>query len=137
MRVSQKLEYACRAMAQLAKQADGKTITRLDEIAQREDISSNFLVQILNDLRRSGLVTSKRGKHGGYLLPGKPEEITLYDIVQSVEPNLLDDTTVTEGDSGSGVNKAWQEAGKAFSEHLKKTKLSALIEEEDTPMFYI
>ncbi len=65
MRVSQKLEYACRAMAQLAKQADGKTITRLDEIAQREAVSSNFLVQILNDLRRSGLVTSKRGKFGG------------------------------------------------------------------------
>ncbi len=124
-------------MAQLAKQADGKTITRLDEIAQREDISSNFLVQILNDLRRSGLVTSKRGKHGGYHLSGKPDQVTLYDIVQSVEPNLLENTTVNEGASGSGVNKAWTGASNAFSQHLKNTSLSTLIEEQDTPMFYI
>ena len=124
-------------MAQLAKQADGKTITRLDEIAQREDISSNFLVQILNDLRRSGLVTSKRGKLGGYLLASKPEDISLYEIVQSVEPNLLEDTTVNEGSSGAGVSKAWQEASLIFSEYLKKTKLSKLIEEQESPMFYI
>ena len=39
MRISQKLEYASRAMLQLAKHADGHTITRLDEIAQREDVS--------------------------------------------------------------------------------------------------
>ncbi len=124
-------------MAQLAKQADAKTITRLDEIAQREDISSNFLVQILNDLRRSGLVSSKRGKLGGYLLAQKADEISLFDIVQSVEPNLLDDTTVSEGSSGSGVNKAWKKAGAVFSAHLKQTTLSTLIEDEDTPMFYI
>ncbi|MEO1857046.1 MAG: Rrf2 family transcriptional regulator [Rubritalea sp.] len=137
MRVSQKLEYACRAMAQLAKQADGKTITRLDEIAQREAVSSNFLVQILNDLRRSGLVTSKRGKFGGYLLSGKPGDISLYDIVQSVEPTLLEDTTNTEGASGNAVNKAWSTASANFAASLKTIKLATLTETDSGPMFYI
>lgn len=137
MRVSQKLEYACRAMAQLAKQADGKTITRLDEIAQREAISANFLVQILNDLRRSGLVTSKRGKFGGYLLSGKAEDITMFDIVQSVEPTLLEDTTVNEGESGVAVSKVWQSTGLAFVSALKATKLTSLTEDNSEPMFYI
>ena len=64
-------------MAQLAKRHDGRTITRLDELAQREAVSANFLVQILNDLRRAGLVESRRGKSGGYLLARKPDTIQL------------------------------------------------------------
>ncbi|MFC4994053.1 RrF2 family transcriptional regulator [Rubritalea tangerina] len=137
VRVSQKLEYACRAMAQLAKQADGKTITRLDEIAQREAVSSNFLVQILNDLRRSGLITSKRGKFGGYLLTGKAEDISLYDIVQSVEPTLLENTTSSEGQSGASVSKVWHSASNHFASQLKETKLSSMAESDAGPMFYI
>ncbi|MFC5049632.1 RrF2 family transcriptional regulator [Rubritalea spongiae] len=137
MRVSQKLEYACRAMTQLAKHADGKTITRLDEVAKRESVSANFLVQILNDLRRSGLVTSKRGKLGGYLLSGKAEDISLYDIVLAVEPTLLEDTTTSEGESGAAVRKTWQLTSAALTESLTKTKLSSLVESDDGPMFYI
>jgi len=124
-------------MAQLAKQADAKTITRLDEIAQREAVSSNFLVQILNDLRRSGLVTSKRGKFGGYLLSGKAENITLFDIVQSVEPTLLEDTTNPDGASGAAVNKAWSAASTSFAANLKTIKLTALTDTDSSPMFYI
>ena len=124
-------------MAQLAKRADGKTITRLEEIAQREAVSANFLVQILNDLRRSGLVTSKRGKFGGYLLTGKPEDISLYDIVLSVEPTLLEDTTISEGESGGAVSKVWSSTSDAFSIQLKETKLTALAEDNSGPMFYI
>lgn len=124
-------------MAQLAKHADGKTITRLDEIAQREAVSANFLVQILNDLRRSGLVTSKRGKFGGYLLSGKAEDISLFDIVQSVEPTLLEDTTASQGESGAAVSKIWSTTSSTFTAALKETKLSSFIEDDSGPMFYI
>lgn len=124
-------------MAQLAKHADGKTITRLDEIAQRESISANFLVQILNDLRRSGLVTSKRGKFGGYLLSGKAEDVSLFDIVQAVEPTLLEDTTTSEGESGDAVSKTWSLTSEALTKALSDTKLSALTKVDDGPMFYI
>jgi Rrf2 family protein len=124
-------------MAQLAKHADGKTITRLDEIAQRESISANFLVQILNDLRRSGLVTSKRGKFGGYLLSGKAEDVSLFDIVQAVEPPLLEDTTTSEGESGDAVSKTWSLTSEALEKSLTETKLSALAKSDDGPMFYI
>lgn len=124
-------------MAQLAKHADGKTITRLDEIAQREAVSANFLVQILNDLRRSGLVTSKRGKFGGYLLSGKAEDISLFDIVQAVEPTLLEDTTASVGESGEGVSKVWSATSQVFSAALKQTKLSEFAEDSTGAMFYI
>ena len=65
VKVSQKLEYACRAAVCLARHYDGATVVKLEDIAQQEDISASFLVQILNELKRFGLVDSKRGKAGG------------------------------------------------------------------------
>ena len=52
-------------------------------------MSANFLVQILNDLRRAGLVTSRRGQAGGYLLARAPQDVTLRQVVEAVDPALL------------------------------------------------
>jgi Rrf2 family protein len=137
MRISQKLDYACRAMVQLAKRHDGRTITRLDELAQREAVSANFLVQILNDLRRAGLVESRRGKSGGYLLSRKPDSITLREIVDAVEPSLLSFSTHTEGDSGTSVRAAWETVALELRNHLGRITLVKLAERSEAPMFYI
>lgn len=124
-------------MAQLAKHADGQTITRLEEIAQREAVSANFLVQILNDLRRAGLVTSKRGKLGGYHLAGKADEISLFDIIQAVEPTVLTLSTSNAGDSGLHVSQAWKQASDALVKSLKDINLNNLSGLGGDPMFYI
>ncbi len=137
MRISQKLEYACRALAQLAKNFDGQTITRLDEIAQREAVSANFLVQILNDLRKSGLINSKRGKMGGYLLAKPAKSITLYEIVNSVEPTLIDKTMSSNGESGESVSKIWRTVSSDFSNNLRQVTLEDMLPDEESGMFYI
>lgn len=137
MRISQKLDYACRAMAQLAKRHDGRTITRLDELAQREAVSANFLVQILNDLRRAGLVESRRGKSGGYMLARKPDTIHLREIVEAVEPSLLSFSTHTEGESGISVRAAWETVARELRDHLERVTLPQLAEKSEAPMFYI
>lgn len=124
-------------MAQLAKRHDGRTITRLDELAQREAVSSNFLVQILNDLRRAGLVESRRGKSGGYLLARKPDTISLREIVDAVEPSLLSFSTHTEGESGISVRTAWETVARELKEHLERITLAQLAENKEAPMFYI
>ncbi len=87
----------------LAKHYDGSTVVKLEDIAQREDISSSFLVQILNDLKRSGIVSSKRGKAGGYVLALPPANITLREVVQAVEPGLLATPEDSPGVSGPAV----------------------------------
>ncbi len=124
-------------MAQLAKQADAKTITRLDEIAQREAVSSNFLVQILNDLRRGGVIESRRGKAGGYLLARPPEAINLREIVDAVEPDLLNITTHTEGESGNAVRQIWQAVSERTRAQLEGIDLKQLTERGNEPMYYI
>ncbi len=137
MRISQKLEYACRALAQLAKRGDGRTLTRLEELAQREAVSANFLVQILNDLRRAGLVESRRGKAGGYLLAKTAETITLRQVVEAVDPALLQRTVAGEGESGAAVQAAWDEVAAALAAALDAVTLAGLASEKSAPMFHI
>ena len=137
MRISQKLEYACRALAQLAKRFDGRTITRPDELAQREAVSANFLVQILNDLRRAGIINSRRGKAGGYQLARPPESINLREIVEAVEPTLLQFSSQAEGESGSSVRHVWESVSARIQHQLEAIDLRQLAERGGEPMYYI
>lgn len=70
-------------MVELA-QAEGQALSS-SEIAQRQRVPEPFLNQILRKLRRAGLVRSKRGPGGGYLLNRQPEEITLAQVITALE----------------------------------------------------
>lgn len=135
MKISQKLEYACRAAVQLAKHSN--SILRLEEIAQRENVSSNFLVQILNALKVEGVIQSKRGKHGGYFMDRKPEDIKLYEIVKAVKSGLVEEVTVKEGESADSVAQGWMKFSSRLEELLKEVTLKDMMNEEDTYMYYI
>ncbi|WP_411827209.1 RrF2 family transcriptional regulator [Luteolibacter sp. AS25] len=137
MKISQKLEYACRALVQLSKGYDGKTLTRLDDLAQREAVSSNFLVQILNDLRRAGLIDSRRGASGGYLLSREPDKINMRQIVDAVEPAQLINTAVDQGESGSGVKQVWEDISVKLTKDLEKITLDSFSETQTMPDFSI
>ena len=137
MKISQKLEYACRAVTQLAKYHDGRTLTRLEDLAQREAVSGNFLVQILNDLRRAGLIESRRGKAGGYLLARSADQITLRQVVEAVDPSLVQCSVSREGDSGPAVRRAWDEVSKGLKDSLDQITMDSLANKQSDPMFYI
>ncbi len=137
MRVSQKLEYACRAAVCLAKHYDGSSVVKLEDIAQREDISSSFLVQILNELKRSNIVLSKRGKAGGYVLARSPATVTLGEVVQAVEPSLLAAPSASSGSSGPAVTNVWQELSRTISKRLASVSLETMASEAGAPMYFI
>ncbi len=137
MRISQKLEYACRALAQLAKCAGAPQLTRLDDLAQREAVSANFLVQILNDLRRAGLIESRRGTSGGYFIARTPESITLRQIVEAVDPTLLEASVSTGGESGAAVANAWRGINQEITASLESVTLADVVEVPAEPMFHI
>lgn len=137
MRISQKLEYACRALAQLARRHDGRSLTRLEELAQREAVPSGFLVQILNDLKRAGLVDSRRGASGGYLLAKEPSSISLRQVVEAVEPALLTSSVADDGESGPAIRQFWHKTSEAWCESLDKVTLEAITRQPEGGMFYI
>jgi Rrf2 family protein len=86
VRVSAKADYAIRAAVELAAAGEGPL--KGDRIAQAQDIPSNFLENILGDLRNAGLVASRRGADGGYWLGRPAEEISLADIIRAVDGPL-------------------------------------------------
>lgn len=124
-------------MAQLAKRQSASGLTRLEEIAQSEAVSANFLVQILNDLRRAGLVESRRGQSGGYFLARPAAEITLRQVVEAVEPGLLQVSVTGDGESGARVKQAWQRVSEGTRRVMDEQTLESLLQEGGAPMFYI
>jgi Rrf2 family protein len=87
MKLSTKSTYGLRAMLAIALNGDGGA-TSITDIAEKEAISVSYLEQLLNRLRRNGLVSSVRGARGGYRLRRPPSKITVADIVKTLEGNI-------------------------------------------------
>ena len=94
MKVSTRGDYASRALLSLALHGDGRTPTSVREIADRTGLPQPYLEQILLALKGAGIVRSKRGVGGGYVLSRPPGRITLSEIVGAV------DGPITAGDFG-------------------------------------
>ena len=86
MRVSAKADYAIRAAVELAAAGEGPV--KGDRIAKAQHIPSNFLENILADLRNAGIVGSRRGAEGGYWLARPAEDVSLADVIRAVDGPL-------------------------------------------------
>ncbi len=86
MRVSAKSDYAIRAAVELAAAGEGPV--KGERLAQAQEIPSNFLENILSDLRNAGIVSSRRGADGGYWLARPAAEVSLADIIRAVDGPL-------------------------------------------------
>lgn len=84
VKLSSKGRYAVRALFDIAFYNDGKP-TQVKDIAERQDIPPRFLEQIFQDLKRAGLVGSKRGPQGGYNLQQASADIRVGDILRVTE----------------------------------------------------
>jgi Rrf2 family protein len=89
VRISAKVDYAVRAMCEIAAhQAD--VPLKAEQIASAQEIPLSFLENILVDLRRAGFVRSLRGQVGGYRMAKPASDITIADIIRAVEGPLAD-----------------------------------------------
>lgn len=92
MRVTKRGDYGTRALLSLALQTDPLVPVSVRDIAERTDTPQPYLEQILLSLKGAGLVKSKRGVGGGYLLARAPAEILLSEIVSAIDgPIVLGD----------------------------------------------
>jgi Rrf2 family protein len=88
VRIPAKVDYAIRALAELAS-ADGGPV-KAEQLADRQEIPLKFLRGILTDLRRSRIVRSHRGPDGGFILARPAEEIALADIFRAIDGPLAE-----------------------------------------------
>ncbi len=87
MRISAKADYAVRVAAELAA-APPKEPIKGERLATAQEIPLKFLENILGSLRTAGIVASKRGAEGGYLLAQAPTSVTVADVIRAVDGPL-------------------------------------------------
>ena len=84
--ISSKTKYAIKALIELAEERRrGGSSLRIEEIAQRADAPKRFLEHILIDIRRSGIIASRRGRDGGYVLIKPPESVSIGEVLRLID----------------------------------------------------
>ncbi len=104
MKISTKGRYGLRAMVDLAINASVEHVA-LNAVAERQNISMNYLEQVFAGLRKAELVKSVKGAQGGYTLARKPESIKVGDILRVLEGNL---SVIDESETYNIDNKSIQ-----------------------------
>ena len=89
MRISAIEEYGLRCLLALARKGPGKQLT-IPEIAELEGLSVPYVTKLLSVLRRAGLVTSERGRSGGFTITRPLDQISLYEVLVSLGGPLID-----------------------------------------------
>jgi len=97
MKVNTKVRYGLRAMLQIAAGYGGEPVP-ISAIAESQEISGKYLEQVVGTLRKKDLITSRKGVRGGYFLARPPSEITLWEIINALDPHtaLVDCVTNPE-----------------------------------------
>ena len=84
--ITSKTKYAIKALIELAEERRrGGSSLRIEEIAQRADAPKRFLEHILIDIRRAGIITSRRGRDGGYVLIKPPESVSIGEVLRMID----------------------------------------------------
>ncbi|NLI14083.1 MAG: Rrf2 family transcriptional regulator [Peptococcaceae bacterium] len=151
MKFSTRARYGLRAMLELALNYDSNEPTPLFQIAERQLISEGYLEQMMNVLRKEGLVRSVRGAQGGYLLSREPARITAGEIVRCLEGPLNPTNCVSEKDPENCIRSEfcvtrmlWERVREAIAGVLDNTTLADMCKESeklrrsrDADMYYI
>ena len=130
MRVSAKVDYALRAMLELAVAAD--ELVKSERIATAQGIPQKFLENILLDLRHAELVTSRRGVEGGYALARPADEISLADVIRAVEGPIATVRGARPEDveyvgAAAGLRPLWLDLRSAMRGVLEETTLADVV----------
>jgi len=137
VRISVKVDYACRVMVELARLYGSGDLAQIDHLARTEAVPASFLAQILIKLRDYGLITSRRGNHGGYTLARAPEEISLHDILVAVEGQCLQLSGNFDGRSGHRLKQVWDDINRLLVEKTSTITLNQLVTKKTAEMYYI
>jgi Rrf2 family protein len=126
MMFSTKAEYGVRVMVELARRAgerDGGNPISLAEIAAKDGLPLAYLEHLVARLRKAGLVDSRRGSRGGYMLARSPAEISMAEVVEALEGSIAPIECITESSDGSIVCSRESEPGHTCPTKLLWTKV--------------
>ena len=142
MMFSTKAEYGVRVMVELARRDDNQPVS-LTEIADADGLPLAYLEHLVARLRKAGLVESRRGARGGYLLARPAGEISMAEVVGALEGTIAPIECISQGENGVVVcsrerdpdhvcptKLLWTKVHGSIVEALSDTKLSDLVPQE-------
>jgi Rrf2 family protein len=134
MKISTRGRYAVRALLDLALHGSDKP-ERLSNIARRQEIPLRYLERIFLSLKENGIIKSKRGSKGGYLLGREPEKISIFDVLQITEESLClvgcreykDRDIICHRAPFCAVKPVWDEASRLLNEYLNSVTIADVL----------
>jgi len=139
VKLTTKSRYGTRLMLDLAINAQDGPVP-LNDVARRQNISVKYLEHLIRSLKKAGLIKSRRGPFGGHMLSKLPQDITIGEIVRTLEETTSITDCADKTDKLCGVcNRAgaclsqwvWIGAGKALFDYLDRITIGSLIEKKD------
>ncbi len=131
LQVSRKVDYALRAVIHLANEEANDRACSVAEIAARERIPRQFLEKIVQQLIHKGLVRSRRGPRGGYILGRSADRMTFRDVIEAVEGPISLNVCVGEHPDcfllgACGMNRVWAEGQRRVMDLFENTTIAAV-----------
>lgn len=135
MKLSTRARYGLKAMADIAENENAGAVS-LNQIAQRNGISENYLEQLIAVLKKAGFVSSLRGAGGGYRLAKAPEDINVCELLEALEGSLSLVECGADGVCGSGdccdcrTRGVWQKLSSSLKETAEAITLKDLLSDD-------
>jgi len=134
MKLSTKGRYGLRALIDLALHSEEEAVS-ISSIAERQNISDRYLEQLVGMLKKAGIVKSKRGAGGGYVLARPASEISVGDILRALEGNLdlvecpgIGDVNGCDSSDACVTKYVWQRINESINKTVEEIKLDQLVE---------
>lgn len=139
--ITEKSRSAVTALTELARRGVSSPVPIL-EVAESRGIPLHFLEQLFAGLRRAGILQSQRGVKGGYSFRRAPADVTVLEVVETVDGRLTDGPGEEAGTVGAGgADAIWGEARQALCSVLAGVTIADIVEREarlqSAPMFHI
>jgi Rrf2 family transcriptional regulator, cysteine metabolism repressor len=139
LKLSVKSDYAARAVLGLARRFGSGESVRVDDLAEEQGIPSNYLVQILIELKSQQIVKSQRGKEGGYLLARAPGEITFGDVLRCIHGQVFDSPALNDPRCPIELRNSWKLMQTTLDSTANSINFQDLLEKsaDKEKMYYI
>ncbi|MGL4868294.1 MAG: RrF2 family transcriptional regulator [Cetobacterium sp.] len=139
MKISTKVRYGVKALVYIAESSEAGKLARIKEISESENISVQYLEQILFKLKNVNIIQGKRGPNGGYKLSVNPNDITLHELYKILDEEVRVIDCNENSKSKSCSNKddecsttcIWSKLDIAMTKILEDTTLAELIKNKD------
>ncbi len=131
LRISRRMDYALRLMVAIARAPYG-TYTPAPRVGPELGIPRPFLVKVVGDLKRGGLILTAAGRNGGIRLARPADKITLRHIVEAVEGPILLNGTLPRKGQADALHRTWERVQGVLQAEMDAITLAALVREHQS-----